>query len=62
MENWCCAALPTFMPDTLNNNKSFFMELPTEIREMILRFLLVTPYTKLGYNTMRAKEVSCPVL
>lgn len=62
MENWCYTAMPTVMPDTPKNNKSFFMELPTEIREMILRFLLVTPYTKLGYNAMRAKEVSCPVL
>lgn len=49
------------MPDTPKNDRSFFMELPTEVREIILRFLLVTPYTTLGYNAMRAKEVNYPI-
>ena len=55
MENCSGAIMPTGMPD---NNRSLFMELPTEVREMILRFLLVAPHTRLGYEFMRAKEVS----
>lgn len=61
MASWCCIAMPTIMSDTSKNDRSFFMELPTEVREIILRFLLATPYTILGYNAIRANEVSDPV-
>ena len=40
-----------------HENRSLFMELPTEIRENIFRYLFVASYTTVEHN-MRSKEVS----
>ena len=44
-----------------DTRESHFMRLPTEIREMILRYLLVAKYT-IREHCMNSKEVGQPDL
>ena len=45
------------LPVMSYGHRSLFMELPTEVRENILRYLLVASYTTTEHN-VRSKEVS----
>lgn len=47
----------TRLPVMHREHRSLFMELPTEVRENILRYLLVASYTSTEHN-VRSKEVN----